>query len=261
MKRNPLFMLTWSSLKAYVRSWQALFFSLLIPLLIMGIFGVINFGGNVSVDLGVVDDAHNQVSQLVLSNLKQVKALKVHVGKLDAEKAALQKGDRALVVVLPPDLGQGPASISGYYNQGQPQNSQAAIGIVTQFLDQASFRFAGVKPSFTLNAQPVQSRNLTYVDFLVPGMIAMSIMQTGLFSVVFVLVQFKQRGVLRRLMATPMRVSDFFISQVTTRLLMSLLQLIVLLLVGIFAFHIHFVGNLGYMMLVAVLGAAIFIAM
>ncbi|HYM50378.1 MAG TPA: ABC transporter permease [Candidatus Limnocylindrales bacterium] len=262
LKANPLVMLTWSALKAYLRSWQALFFSLLVPILIMAIFGLLNFGGSaLAVDVGVVDDAHNQVSQFVLQNLRTVKAVKLHTGSLGEERAALIKGDRALVVVLPPGLGAGPAALTAYYNVGQPQNSQAAIGIMSQYVDRASFAFAHVQPSFTLDTQPVQSRNLTYVDFLVPGIIALSIMQTGLFSVVFVFVQLKQRGVLRRLMATPMRVNHFFFSQITTRVVVALLQLIVLLAVGLFAFHFHFQGNLVAMLFVGVIGAAIFIAM
>jgi len=261
MKRNPLLMLTVSSLKAYLRNRGAIFFSLLVPLMIMGIFGVINFNSSVSVDIGVVDRAQNQVSQTMLSNLRQVKAVKLHTGSLDAELSQLKQGSRALVVVLPEGLGRGSASIPAYFNKGRAQDSSAALAIMSQFADRASFAVAHIQPAFALDPQPVQSRNLTSVDFLVPGMIALSIMQTGIFSVVFVFVQLKQRGVLRRLMATPMRVSHFLISQVTTRLFMSAVQLIVLLAVGLLAFHVHFEGNIIYMLIVAILGACIFIAM
>jgi len=219
VKRNPFLMLTWSSLKAYFRNRGAIFFSLLVPLMIMGIFGLINFGNSTpSVNIGVVDQAHNQVSNRIIDNLRSIKAVKLHLGSLDAEKRELTQGNRDLVAVLPASIGQGSTAIAGYYNQGSPQNSQVAIAIMNQFMDQASFAQAGVAPAFTLQAQPVQSRNLTYVDFLVPGMIALSIMQTGLFGVVFTFVQWKQRGILRRLMATPMRVRDFFFSQLVTRL-------------------------------------------
>src|SRR5438445_10800074 len=78
---------------------------------------------------------------------------------------------------------------------------------MNRFVDEASMQYAHVQPSFTLDARPVNSRNLTYVDFLVPGVIAMSVMQTGLFSVAFSFVALKQQGILRRLMATPMRVT------------------------------------------------------
>ena len=259
--RTPLTVLTWYGIKGYVRNRGAMFFALLVPLMIMVIFGLLSFGGSPSVNVGVVDQAHNQLSGALLDSLRDIKSVKLHSGSLDDEKRALEKGDRDLVVILPPTLGQGPTGIPALYNQGKPQESQIAQAIMTRFLDQASFRVAGVQPGFTLDAQPIKSRNLTYVDFLVPGMIAMSVMQTGLFSVVFGIVQLKQRGVLRRLMATPVRVFDVLISQVTTRLVMAAVQTVVLLAVGLWLFHFHFSGNVLYLLLLGVIGSAIFIAM
>ena len=262
MRTNPFMMLTWSSLKAYFRNRGAIFFSLLVPLMIMTIFGLINFGNNTaSVNVGVVDQANNQVSSRIISGLGQVKAVKLHVGSLDSEKHELVQGNRDLVAVIPPSIGQGSTAITAYYNQGNPQNSQVAIAIMNQFVDRASFAFAGVTPAMTLTTTPVQSRNLTYVDFLVPGMIALSIMQTGLFGVVFTFVQWKQRGILRRLMATPMRVRDFFFSQLVTRLSTVALQIGVLIVVGILLFHFHFAGNLLYLLIVGIVGGGIFLAM
>ncbi len=262
MKNSPFLMLTWSSLKAYFRNRGAIFFSLLVPLMIMGIFGLINFGGSTaSVSVGVVDQAHNQISNTIISNLRGIKAVKFHTGSLATEKHELEQGNRDLVAVLPASIGQGPTTITAYYNQGNPQNSQIAIAIMNQFADRASFAVAGLTPAFTLDAQPVRSRNLTYIDFLVPGMIALSIMQTGLFGVVFTFVQWKQRGILRRLMATPMRVRDFFFSQLVTRLATVALQIAVLLAVGLFVFHFHFAGNLLYLLLVGIFGGGVFLAM
>jgi ABC-2 type transport system permease protein len=262
VKRSPFVMLTWSSLKAYFRNRGAIFFSLLVPLMIMGIFGLINFGNNTaSVNIGIVDQANNEVSNTIISNLRGIKAVKLHAGSLDGEKRELQQGNRDLVAVLPASIGQGSTAITAYYNQGNPQNSQVAIAIMNQFVDRASFGVAGLTPAFTLNTQPVQSRNLTYVDFLVPGMIGLSIMQTGLFGVVFTFVQWKQRGILRRLMATPMRVRDFFFSQLVTRLTTVALQIGVLLVVGILLFRFHFEGNLLYLLIVGIVGGGVFLAM
>jgi len=248
-------------LLGYVRNRGAMFFTLLVPLMIMAIFGVLNFGGSPQVRIGVGDQSQNQLSTVLLENLRDVKSVKLRTGDLDGERRALERGDRDLVVVLPPALGQGPGSLTAFYNQGKPQESQVAQAIMTRFLDQASFRVAGIQPGFTLDAQPINSRNLTYVDFLVPGMIAMSIMQTGLFSVVFAIVQLKQRGVLRRLMATPARVFDVLFSQVTTRLIMAGFQTAVLLAVGLWVFHFHFTGNVLCLLFLGVIGSAIFIAM
>src|SRR2546421_5599494 len=254
-------MLTWSSLKAYFRNRGAIFFSLLVPLMIMGIFGLINFGNSTpTVNIGVVDQAHNQVSARIISSLQGIKAVKLHAGALAGEKHELQQGNRDFVAVLPASIGTGSTAIAAFYNQGNPQGSQVAIAIMNQFVDQTSFALAGISPALTLDTRPVQSRNLTYVDFLVPGMIALSIMQTGLFGVVFTFVQWKQRGILRRLMATPMRVSDFFFSQLATRLTTMALQIVVLLAVGLFVFHFHFAGNLLYLLIVGIVGGGIFLS-
>lgn len=258
--RRPLAMLTITAFKMYIRNRQVIFFNLFFPVMIVVIFGLINGNGNVPVKMGVVDQAHNLVSQAVLDQLHQVKAVKLFTGSLDGERAALNSGDRDAVVVLPASLGQGPIALPAYYNAGKPQESGAALAIMRQFVDQASFRYAHVQPSFTLNAQPVNSRNLSYIDFLVPGVIAMSIMQTGLFSVAFSFVAYKQQGILRRLMATPMRVPDFLLSRIVTYLVMAVVQMAILIGLGLLLYKLHFVGNVGYLIIVGFVGAAIFMA-
>ena len=258
--RSPFSVLTVTALKMYVRNRQVIFFNLFFPVMIVVIFGLINGNGNVAVHLGVVDQAHNQVSQLVISQLQQVKAVKLKTGSLPDEQAALQRGDRDAVVVLPASLGSGPVAIPAYYNAGKPQESGAALDIMNRFVDEASMQYAHVQPSFTLDARPVNSRNLTYVDFLVPGVIAMSVMQTGLFSVAFSFVALKQQGILRRLMATPMRVPDFLASRIVTYLVMAVIQMALLVGLGILLYHLHFVGNIAYLIIAGFIGAAIFMA-
>ena len=258
--RNPLAVLTITAFKMYLRNRQVIFFNLFFPVMIVVIFGLINGNGNVSVSMGVVDNAHNPVSQIVLTQLRQIKAVKLTTGSLDSERAALEKGDRDVVVVLPASLGQGPVALPAFYNAGKPQESSAALAIMSRFVDEASFQYAHIQPSFTLNAQPVNSRNLSYIDFLVPGVIAMSIMQTGLFSVAFSFVAYKQQGILRRLMATPMRVPDFLMSRIVTYLVMAVVQMAILIVLGLLLYHLHFVGNIAYLIIVGFIGAAIFMA-
>jgi ABC-2 type transport system permease protein len=267
-----------TSIKAYYRNRPAMFFSLLLPLLIMVIFGLLNLGGNsTSETVGVVDLAHNPASQQIINNLKKVDVLKLDFGSQASETNALKKGDRALVVVLPADLGAiqtcpigapanchpgpKPVNVPIYTNKSKPQDAQIATAIVTQFFSQASFAALG-QPNgvFKPAVQDLPGQNVTYTDFLVPGIIALSIMQTGVFSVAFTFVQQKQTGVLRRLMATPMKVSEFLGAQVTTRLIMAAIQVAILLIVGVVAFHFHLAGNVIELMLACIFGSAIFIA-
>jgi ABC-2 type transport system permease protein len=267
-----------TSIKSYYRNRSAMFFSLLVPLLIMVIFGLLNLGGNsTSERVGVVDQAQNPTSQHIVDSLKKVEVLKLDFGSQASETDALKKGDRALVVVLPADLGatqacppRAPAScrpglkpvnVPIYTNKSKPQDAQIATAIVNQFFAQAGFAALGQPGGlFKPAVQDLPGQNVTYTDFLVPGIIALSIMQTGIFSVAFAFVQQKQTGVLRRLMATPMKVSQFLGAQVITRLLMAAVQVAILLIVGVAAFHFHLAGNVLELMLACVLGSAIFIA-
>jgi ABC-2 type transport system permease protein len=121
-------------------------------------------------------------------------------------------------------------------------------------------RSPGVKRS-VVQAQPVKSRKLSYMDFLVPGILAMSIMQMGIFSVAFVFVDLKKRGILRRLRVTPVNPNDFIFAQIVTRLLVLLMQIVTLTAVGIFFFHLNFTGNLLNMFVIGVLGAIVFLGM
>jgi ABC-2 type transport system permease protein len=260
MRLRPLLALTKVALKGYFRNRTALFWNLLLPLAIMAILGVLNFG-SVNVQIGVVDNAHNDVSRELTRNLSQNSAVKVDVGDdVAAERQKLQEGKLDLVVVLPDGLGRKASSLPAYYSQGDPQRSQVALAVMNRLLDQTSFDQAGVQPSLTLAAEPVQSRTYNYLDFLVPGLIALSIQQAGLFGVANVFVLLRQRGILRRLMATPMRTGDFLFSQIFTRLVIAAMQAVILLGVAYYALHFHFYGNLLALLLVAVAGAGIFIA-
>ena len=149
MLHGPLVTLTATALKAYVRNRTALFWHVLIPLIIMGIFGLLNFGG-VAVSLGVVDQAHNEVSNSLITSLRQVSAVKVDtVTDVYQQRRNLENGKIDLLVILPSSLGQGPSVLSAFYGQNNPQRSQVALAIVNRILDQASLQSANVNAKFT----------------------------------------------------------------------------------------------------------------
>jgi ABC-2 type transport system permease protein len=101
---------------------------------------------------------------------------------------------------------------------------------------------------------------LGIIDFLIPGIIAMSIMQLGIFSVAFGFVSFKTTGALRRLQATPTRPLLFIIAQSTARVLIGVIQVLILISLGTIFFHIHMVGNLAEFLVASTLGVIVFLA-
>lgn len=83
-----------------------------------------------------------------------------------------------------------------------------------------------------------------YIDFLVPGLIGMNLMGGGLWGIGFVLVDMRVRNLLKRLLATPMRRSDFLLSMIGVRVLFFIPEMFFLLFVAALIFEIPIRGSL-----------------
>jgi ABC-2 type transport system permease protein len=110
-----------------------------------------------------------------------------------------------------------------------------------------------------LKVEDVQAVRLRYVDFLVPGILGVNVMQLAIFSVAFALVADKKRGVLRRIMATPLKPATFLASQVITRLIMATVQVLIMLAVAVFVFDVHALGGVLPLVLVSLVGSVLFL--
>lgn len=253
------------------RDRASLFWTFFLPLVIMVIFGLLNFGELGRVDLGIVDQADNAASADFIANLESISALDTTRGSLAAERAALEQGQRDLVIVLPAQFGPtdasatpdpvAPVEIAALYHAGRSSETQVGLGILRAAIAELNYAITGAARVVALDARAVDARNLGYIDFLMPGVIGMSIMQLGLFSVAFSFVTMKREGVLRRLLATPLNPATLLIAQVITRLLVVLIQTLILAAVAVFLFGAEFAGNFFAVLLAAALGGAVFLAL
>lgn len=98
-----------------------------------------------------------------------------------------------------------------------------------------------------------------YSDYVLPGIIAMTIMQGGIYSLAYWMVDLKARGITKRLLATPLKTWQLVLSLVCARLIVVIFQVILLTLLGVFVFHAHFVGNILSSLIFILLGGAIFL--
>jgi ABC-2 type transport system permease protein len=89
----------------------------------------------------------------------------------------------------------------------------------------------------------------------------MTIMQSGIASVAFAFVVQRERGVLRRVMATPISRRSFLAAHVLQRLVTLIVQVLILLGVAVLMFKVSVVGSMAALLLVAVLGAAVFLCL
>ena len=264
MKTSPIWVLTIATIKMWFRDRAAVFWSLLMPIIIMAILGVINFGSFGSVEVGVVDLADNQASQGLIQGLNETEVLDVFSdGSLETQLQALLDGDRDVVLIIPAGFGASapPFELRTLYNEARTGEVEVAHTIIKEMMNEATFRASGIAPLFTLSPEPITDRDFSYIDYLLPGIVAMSIMQMGLFSVAFGFVQAKRLGILRRLFATPVRPSNVLFSEVVTRLIVSVIQTLLLIGVAVLFFDAEVVGNIAAILAMAVVGGAVFLTL
>lgn len=246
-----------ASFKMFMRQREAIIWTILLPLFMVFLFSFVKFDGIGHVSVGIVN--HSQDTTLV-GILRPIQALRISQGREDDELARLKKGDRAMVLVIPAAFQPtGQDSLTLFLNAERPQETQAGRLIVQHALDELVLRENHLS-RHALRTKLVNSRNLTYIDFLLPGILAMSIMQSGVFGVAFGFVMLKKRGILRRLLVTPMTTDDFIIAQVATRLLVLMTQVVIMVGAGVLFFHLHFIGSIFNMIIVALLGGVVFLS-
>src|SRR5687767_9253480 len=99
MRLGVLWALFIASGKMFIRNRAAVFFSLFLPLIIMLIFGVLNFEGSTEIELGVVDEADNEASADLRDRLAEYVYLILIDGDRESELAELEEGERGFVLV------------------------------------------------------------------------------------------------------------------------------------------------------------------
>jgi len=151
-----------------------------------------------------------------------------------------------------------------YASNADPAQAQVSQGLLQQAVGQALFAPAGAGGNpggfaAPLTFESLESRDLGYIDFLVPGIVGMTIMQLGLFGVAFGFVQLKRSGALRRLFATPTSPAYFLSAQVLSRLIIGIVQVAILFAVGLW-FGLQMFGDYATLLVIVLFGSAIFLA-
>src|SRR5258708_1245857 len=97
-----------------------------------------------------------------------------------------------------------------------------------------------------------------YIDFLIPGLLGMNLMNSGMWGIGFALVDMRQRKLLKRFVGTPMRRGDFLLALLSSRLVLMLIEIGLLLTLGVLVFHMKVMGTLFSIVLLGSAGAVAF---
>ncbi len=97
-----------------------------------------------------------------------------------------------------------------------------------------------------------------YIDFLIPGLLGMNLMNSGMWGIGFALVDMRQRKLLKRFVGTPMRRGDFLLALASSRLILMIIEVGLLLIFGVLFFHMRVLGSVASIALIAALGSLTF---
>ena len=263
--------LTIANIKSFVRDRAAIFWTLAFPILFVVLFGSIFSGGTTRFEVGWVDHDRSEASRRLRDEgFGGIRLLELRDGSEEESLERMRAGDLRAVIVVPAGLQQAiargmtggrgqPFELKVYTDPSQQTSSQTVEQIVRQVLGGTNQALSGRPPALSLHVQPLQTQRITPAAYFVPSILAMALMQLGVFSAVPLVAQ-RERLILKRLAATPLRRWTLVSSNVVMRLLIALLQAVLIVAVGRQLFGVTIVGNLLLVAALVCLGAVTFIA-
>lgn len=275
--------LTLAQLRLFGRNRQVLFWTLLFPVFFMVMLGsFMGNGGGVSLNGIVIDEDQTQASGGLVA------ALSAHSSLIDFEIGSdrtealktLKEGDKQIVAIISKgyetaihaannksrgqtsefDAAENGAKVKAYYDETNMTTSQLALTVLSQEVDEVSKALASYTPVVTVEAFAVESLQLKYMDFLVPGILAMMIMSNNLNGVAGQIASWRERGILRRMQSTTLRPGTFIAAQITARLVLNGMQAFIVLLIGSLVFDTQVNGSWLLLFLFVVLGTLTFMS-
>jgi ABC-2 type transport system permease protein len=269
---NALLALTVANIRSFLRDRAALFWTVAFPLIFIFLFGAIFSGGGAEPrDLGWVDEDGSPRAIAVREAFDAAEDVVVTTGTRVDVLARMRDGDVDAVVVVPAGFGAAvdaatsnpsgsPARIEVYTDPSQGQQSGATYQLVGSVLGQLNLQLAGRGPAVVPQPQTIQTEDLTFISYLVPSILGMALMQLGVFSAI-PLVADREKLILKRLNATPLRRWQLVGSNVLMRLLIAIVQTVIIVAAGALFFNVEMSGNVVALGALVVLGSMSFIAL
>jgi ABC-2 type transport system permease protein len=143
--------------------------------------------------------------------------------------------------------------LSYEFDPTRPESRSARL-----LADQAVQQAYGRRDAAVVGEHAVTEPGGRYIDFLIPGLIGMNLMGSGMWGVGYAIVNARNRKLLKRFVATPMRRSHFLWSFVLSRLLYLVPEVAVLVAFAWLVFDVTVQGSIGGVALMSIAGAVTF---
>ncbi len=244
MRLHPVYQLSLTKVREFLREPEAVFWVFVFPVLLTLALGIaFRTKGPETIAVGV---ERNDGAERIAADLATAKRLTVEIVDPARADELLRTGKLAVVVVPGP-------TVTYRFDPTRPESGAARLAA-----DDALQRAGGRSDVFATADHEVLEKGSRYIDFLVPGLLGMNLMGTGMWGIGFSIVGARMRRMLKRFAATPMKRSHYLIGQIVGRLVFLSLEVVILVAFAHFAFDVRVRGSLVSLAVVALLGAMTF---
>jgi len=245
--RRPLAQLTLVRYLEFVREPEAVFWVFIFPVLLAAGLGIA-FRSRPSERTAIAIPRSIPHAEHVAEALRRDDRLAVRVLDDSVATQALRIGDVALMLAT----GSG-NKIEYRYDDRRPESRTARL-----IVDDALQRAAGRSDPIPVSDRHVSEPGSRYIDFVVPGLLGMNLMGSGIWGIGFAIVDARRKRLLKRLIATPMSRSQYLASFVLSRLTWLVLEVGLLLGFAVLVFGVPVRGSLLELTVICLLSALSF---
>ncbi len=232
LRDSSLAQLTLVRYREFLREPEAVFWVFVFPVLLAAGLGIAFRNRPAEKQHVAVLSAAPGAAPLAAA-LRRDSSLTVDVLDDSAAARALRTGEVALVVA--PQVG---GAVSYRYDDTRPEARAARL-----IADAAVQRAAGRQDPVTVADQHIRERGSRYIDFVIPGLLGMNLMGSGIWGIGFAIVDARKKKLLKRLIATPMPKPEYLASFLLSRLTMLFFEVVTLLGFGALIFGVPLRGS------------------
>jgi ABC-2 type transport system permease protein len=245
---SPLLEMTSARIKEFVREPEAIFWVFAFPLLLAAALGfAFRAKGPDQIPIGVVTRGPSDpAAARAAASLSRDPGLQVRQYPQQVGREALRTGKISLLVEPGPP-------VVFHFDETRPDSRIARLEA-----NDALQRTAGRGDPLPVSSVKVTEKGSRYIDFLIPGLLGMNLMGTGIWSIAFSVTTARSRRILKRLVATPMRRGEFLLAQILGRLIFLVPEIVVLVGIGWLLFGVGVRGSILLLVLTCLLGAMSF---
>jgi ABC-type multidrug transport system permease subunit len=198
--------------------------------------------------VAIVSNAVSQNALAMLQHSLQHASVRAEVVEKNQALKSFRLGKYDLVIEPAVD-----GTFQYHYDPARPESASARIQV-----DDALQAAAGRKDPVHTTSVTSTEPGSRYIDFLIPGLLGMNLMNAGMWGVGFALVDMRQRKLLKRFVATPMRRTDFLLAIATSRIIMMIIEVVLMLTFGILLFRMMVLGSWAAILFLGFLGSITF---